>query len=434
MRIRSWSVVSSFLLMAAPVSFGQQAGGDVLDKLQLQDRWVDETGDTMTGTLILNPAVDNALDIATGSIYKGGTLFIHNKGGARNTALGLQALANITTGFNNTASGYRALYSNTTGRYNTASGNQALTSNTTGITNTASGYRALYSNTTGLSNTASGVQALYANTTGGFNTASGVRALTSNTTGSNNTASGYRALLFNTTGGGNTASGYRALYSNTTGIRNTASGYRALYYNTTGSLNIAIGNRAGSNLTTGNFNIAIGNSGVAGEAYTIRIGGYQTRTFVAGIHGGNVGATGVSVLINPAGRLGTVSSSRRFKEEIRDMGDTTSRLLGLRPVIFRYKPEVQSGERPIEYGLIAEEVAEVFPELVVYDEEGRPETVKYHLLSSMLLNELKKHVHEEDAEIAENKAEIGELRSKQAAMEMQLAALTLRLDDQAASR
>ena len=98
MRIRPWSVVSSFLLMAAPVSFGQQAGGEVLDKLQLQDRWVDETGDTMTGTLTLNPASDQALDIATGSIYKGGALFIHNKGIQGNSALGIQALANITTG------------------------------------------------------------------------------------------------------------------------------------------------------------------------------------------------------------------------------------------------------------------------------------------------------------------------------------------------
>ncbi len=110
-------------------------------------------------------------------------------------------------------------------------------------------------------------------------------------------------------------------------------------------------------------------------------------------------ADAVAVMIDSNGQLGTVSSSRRFKEDVRDMGDTTSRLLELRPVIFRYKQEVQSGERPLEYGLIAEEVAEIFPELVVYDEEGQPFTIRYHILSSMLLNELQKE-HEQAAEQA----------------------------------
>jgi hypothetical protein len=132
---------------------------------------------------------------------------------------------------------------------------------------------------------------------------------------------------------------------------------------------------------------------VAAESATIRMGtsGTHARAFLAGIRGVTTGvADAIPVLIDSAGQLGTVSSSRRFKEEIRDMGEATERLLQLRPVLFRYKPEVQSGARPLEYGLIAEEVAEIFPELVVHDEEGKPFTVKYHLLSSMLLNELQR--------------------------------------------
>jgi hypothetical protein len=487
--------------------------------------WVDETGDTMTGTLTLAPAGDTALNVSTGSVYKGGALFLHTKGGGANTALGRRALAFVTTGGGNTASGYRALYSNTTGSSNTASGNQALFfnttgsgntasggralySNTTGYANTANGYRALDSNTTGFRNTASGHQALYANTTGSRNTASGHYALRSNTTGaantaggdsalygnttgSRNTASGYGALEFNTTGDGNTASGYGALQSNetgtgntacgeralnfnaignentaigyqallvstgsrntatgwralaynTTGIRNTACGGRASYFNTAGSLNTAMGDQAlfynygngntavgagalyystgngntalgagaGDGLTTGGNNIMIVSAGQAADSNTTRIGSGQTRAFIAGIRGiTTVNANAIPVLIDSAGQLGTVSSSRRFKEEIRGMGALTERLLALRPVVFRYKPEVQSGERPLEYGLIAEEVAEVFPELVVYDEEGLPFTVKYHLLSSMLLNELK----EQARELGEQRTQLAEQQSE----------------------
>jgi hypothetical protein len=185
------------------------------------------------------------------------------------------------------------------------------------------------------------------------------------------------------------------LFANTTGINNTAIGERALRFNTTGSNNIALGRNAGYSLTTGNDNIAINNTGVAGEGGTIRVGtaGTHTRAFIAGIRGVTTGvADAIPVVVDSAGQLGTVSSSRRFKRDIADMGDATERLLELRPVVFHYKQEqtVPSGEVPLEYGLIAEEVAEIFPDLVVYDEEGLPFTVKYHLLSSMLLNELKK--------------------------------------------
>jgi len=325
----------------------------------------------MTDTLTLAPSGDMALDVNTGSIYKGGALFIHTKGDD-NTALGYYALENVTSGYWNTAIGRRALQNTTTGSYNTATGFNSLRSNTSGYWNTASGYG----------------------------------ALRSNTVGDSNTASGYRALSSNTTGDKNTATGYGALEDNTTASNNAACGFEALHNNTTGAGNIALGYQAGYNLTTGNDNIAIGNLGVAGEAGRIRMGtaGTHTRTFIAGIRGVTTGvANAIPVLIDSAGQLGTVSSSRRFKEEIRDMGDTTERLLELRPVVFRYKPEVQEGERPLEYGLIAEEVAEVFPDLVVHDEQGQPFTVKYHLLSTMLLNELK-GMHERLAALEERLA------------------------------
>ncbi len=353
-----------------------------------------------------------------------------NTTASENTASGASALESNTTGSDNTAIGSDALFSNTTGSRNTASGFRALSSNTAGVDNTASGHIALLNNTTGFRNTASGSSALMLNTTGFNSTAIGSSALFSNTTGANNTASGYAALRFNTTGSGNTASGYGALFYNTTGWRNTAVGVGALNANATGQDNIGLGVNAGSNLTTGSNNIAIGNLGVAGESSTIRIGtsGTQTRAFIAGIRGVTTGGGGaLSVLIDANGQLGTVSSSRRFKKDIVDMGAATDNLLELRPVRFRYRQEQtmpDGSEVPMEYGLIAEEVAEVFPDLVVYDEEGDPFTVKYHILSSMLLNELKKleerfgvQSEEHARELEARARELEELRSRVATLE-----------------
>jgi hypothetical protein len=381
-----------------------------------------------------NTAVgERALQFTTSGFWNTATGYLalrNNTTGRRNTANGTFALANTTTGYSNTASGVFALYLNTSGRHNTAQGTYALLNNTTGNSNTASGARsleynttgsfntavgriALASNTTGSYNTACGSQALQGNTTGSHNTASGWFAMLDNTTGYRNTASGVEALRFNTAGRNNTAHGADALRSNRTGLYNTASGENALRSNLAGSSNTAIGARAlfansgsgnigvgaraGWYSTIGSDNIAIGNPGEAYESSTIRMGtaGTHTRAFIAGIRGVTTGAAdAIPVLVDSAGQLGTVSSSARFKEEIADMGELTQRLLDLRPVVFRYKEEVQRGERPLEYGLIAEEVAEVFPELVVYDKEGKPFTVKYHLLSSMLLNELKT-IHEQ---------------------------------------
>ncbi len=239
-----------------------------------------------------------------------------------------------------------------------------------------------------------------ANTTGTFNTAIEGFALDANSTGSHNAALGLSALGANTIGSDNVAVGNEALFANTTGTENVALGRYALDSNTTANNNTAVGSsalslgfNAGTNLTTGDHNIDIGAGGVAGESGTIRLGNAANhdRAFIAGIRGVTTGnANAIAVLIDSAGQLGTVSSSARYKEDVADLGEASERLLALRPVQFRYKAEVQAGERPIEYGLIAEEVAEVFPELVVYDAEGRPETVRYQVLVPLLLNELQR--------------------------------------------
>ncbi len=272
-------------------------------------------------------------------------------------------------------------------------------------------------------NTAGGTDALANNTTGTNNTAFGDFALLSNTTGSSNTASGHRALLSNTSGQRNTASGFDALLENTTGIRNTAVGVNALRH-TTASDNIAVGLNAGIDLTTGANNIAIGNRGEAGEANTIRVGSaVQTQTFIAGINGAMVN-NGVTVLINADGQLGTVVSSARYKHAIRDMGAQSRQLGQLRPVTFQYKQDPQ-GER--HYGLIAEEVAQVYPELVTRGAEGQVEAVQYHELIPLLLNELQ-HQQQELVELrAQNESLRAALKQRDEEQRAQNAALAARL-------
>src|SRR6266513_775573 len=319
---------------------------------------------------------------------------------ANNTAEGTDALFSLTTGTDNTAIGFDALFSNTTGSENTAIGSDALLSNTTGIRNAANGFAALATNTTGNDNTGDGHDALFSNTTGIHNTATGSFALLFSTTANDNTADGYAAMLFNTIGNRNAAVGYWALYNNTTGNNNTANGYSALVNNTTGNDNIAVGNFAGSNLTTGDNNIDIGNQGVAVEANTIRIGtqGTQTRTFVAGISG--AGVMGVAVKVNAAGQLGVGVSSERFKEEIKPMDKASETIFALKPVSFRYKKDIDS-ERTPQFGLVAEDVAKVNPDLVVRDADGKVYTVRYEAVNAMLLNEfLKEHRKVEKLEAA----------------------------------
>jgi Chaperone of endosialidase len=335
------------------------------------------------------------------------------------------------TSNNNTFLGDDALISNTTGVYNTAVGSAALLLNTTGYQNTATGASALTSND-GFANTANGYSALQQNTSGFHNTANGAAVLQFNTTGSNNTANGATALLSNTSGFDNTADGAGALFSNTTGINNAAVGLGALDYNTTGSRNIAIGYAAGSNLTTGSYNIYVGTpGGDARESNKIRIGtsGLQTKTFISGISGVTVPA-GVGVIVGTNGQLGTVVSSERFKDAIKPMEKASEAILALQPVTFRYKHEIDPNGTP-QFGLVAEEVEKVNPDLVARDEQGKPYTVRYEAVNAMLLNEfLKEHreVQEQKATIAEFKKEIANLTATVKQQSAQIQKVSARLE------
>jgi hypothetical protein len=290
----------------------------------------------------------------------------------------------------------------------------------------------------GSQNSAVGGNALELNTSGGANAAFGWGALQNNTGGANNTAIGSVALLRNSDGGDNTATGWAALKNNDSGSSNTATGFQSLVF-TTGSGNIGLGFDAGLNLTTGSNNIDIGNEGVAAESGIIRIGtsvafngyGPQTAVYIAGISGATTGLAGSAVVVDANGQLGTISSSRRYKEHIEPMANASERLLKLRPVQFRYKKPDANGEKPIQYGLIAEEVVEVLPELVVNNKDGQPETVAYHLLPAMLLNELQKEhakneqhteqitaqekvIHDQAAQIAKLEAKASEVEALKA--------------------
>lgn len=306
-----------------------------------------------------------------------------------NTATGKSALGANTTGNYNTASGGYALEKNSAGSHNTATGFFSLNSNTTGDDNTADGYTALNFNTTGGSNAATGAHALQANTSGHSNSALGAYALAANTTGTENTASGMKALFTNKTGAQNTAAGFYALYLST-GSHNTGIGVRALNYLTTGEDNIALGHEAGYNITTGSGNIEIGSPGDKADAQTIRIGTQdkQKQAFVAGIFGATA-TGGVPVVVTAAGQLGTVTSSAKFKRDIRDMGDVSRTLMALRPVTFAYKPEIDPAGTA-QFGLVAEEVAKVAPELVVRDANQRPYTVRYDAVNAMLLDQVQR--------------------------------------------
>jgi hypothetical protein len=318
--------------------------------------------------------------------------------GADDSAFGFNALNANTLGVGNTATGTAALELNTTGRWNTATGGYALNQNDSGYFNTATGYQALLSNTYGVANTAGGYLALFSNTSGNENTATGSTTLHNNTTGSDNTASGNRALYFNTTGNGNVANGNEALFANRSGNNNTADGDYALSESVTGHNNVAIGRSAGGILTTGSNNIDIGNTGVLpDESDTIRIGtgAVHKRVVIAGIV--NSAVVGWPVYVNANGRLGIQPSSIRFKEDVRDMGASSDRIMKLRPVTFRYKSD-PSGAR--QYGLVAEEVESVYPELVMHDEKGRIMGVRYDLLPAILLNQMKRDDARKDARIA----------------------------------
>jgi hypothetical protein len=303
------------------------------------------------------------------------------------TGAGDHALQALTLGLGNTAIGTFSLFSITTGSFNTAVGAGALDLNTAD-SNTATGAAALLFNTTGTENTANGTAALEFNDTGSHNTANGAFALFSNTMGVDNTAIGYSALRSNTggafpSGSQNTAIGSIALIDNTTGALNTATGMFALHFNTIGGSNTALGWAAGENQTTGSNNVYIGAGmfGVAGE---------NNACYIASIFG-QTSTGGTAVFINSSGKLGTTTSSRRFKEEIKPMEGVSEALFALKPVTFRYKKEIDPAGMS-QFGLVAEEVETVNPDLVVRDKEGKPYSVRYDQVNAMLLNEfLKEH-------------------------------------------
>jgi hypothetical protein len=369
----------------------------------------------------VSPAPDGGY--AGGNTAEGQNALLHLTTGGFNTAVGFLSLRSNTTGSFGTAIGAGALFANTAGQ-NTAVGAGALFSNTTGVFNTANGAFALFSSATGNENTAIGFETLFANTTGAESTAVGYGALSNNTIGNQNTANGDGALGRNTIGNENTADGASALFNNTTGNNNTANGTAALQSNTTGSFNVALGNLAGSNLTTGDNNIDIGNEGFAGEANTIRIGddAHQGATFIAAVYG--VAVAGLEVVMDSSDHLGTLGSSRRFKDEIKPMDKVSETVLALKPVTFRYKKEIDPTRIP-QFGLVAEDVEKVNHDLVVRDKEGKPYSVRYEAVNAMLLNEfLKEHrkVEALEANAARQQKEIEALTAGLQKVSAQLAA------------
>jgi uncharacterized small protein (DUF1192 family) len=345
-------------------------------------------GQTIANAVIVPAGNNGAVSVVAG--VSGTNLLVDINGyyaaavtGGDNTFLGFFAGNDATSGNGNTGIGYLALNANTSGSFNSALGSFALYSNHAGANNAAVGYAALAENDIGHDNTALGGFALNSNVNGHFNTAVGTGTLTDNLSGATNTAIGYNALHF-----------------------------------ATGSNNIAIGSLAGDIQQGGSNNIYIGNRGNAslpGESGQIRIGTVGVHTagiVIVGIHGfGSSG--GIPVIVNAGGRLGTTQSSRRVKEQIRDVASDSAGLMRLRPVSFKYKPEVDEAGLT-QYGLIAEEVAEVYPELVVSDSKGRPEAVRYQLLDALLLNELQeqhRNLEAQRAEIERLKAELAKIKA-----------------------
>jgi Chaperone of endosialidase len=313
--------------------------------------------------------------------------------GLGNTAIGTFSLFSVTTGSFNTAVGAGALDLNTADS-NTATGAAALLFNTTGTENTANGTAALELSDIGSQNTATGAFALFNNTEGNLNTANGDQALFNNTTGLRNTATGAFALFNNTIGEQNNAIGSEALFSNTTGNFNTAIGHNALDNNTTGSNNVVLGNGSGGGISTVNGVICIGSAGanVGSSCFIAQIRGKTTHN-----------ANAIPVVIDSADQLGTISSSRRFKKEITPMDKASEAILGLNPVTFQYKSDDTNTP---QYGLIAEEVAEISPDLVVRDDKGEIYTVRYDAVNAMLLNEFLKQnrrVREQEVRIAQQR-------------------------------
>jgi hypothetical protein len=260
----------------------------------------------------------------------------------------------------------------------------ALLFNDTGSNNTAVGSFALSANIDGVNNNAFGSGALRDHQTGSFNNVVGASALGSDQSGEFNNALGDSALSANVTGSNNTAVGDLAL-NNSTGDYNTALGAGAGSFHGTGSNNIYIGDRG----ALGDNNvIAIGAASASGIIYE--------NTYIGGIH--DTVVTDQVVYVDSNGHLGTLASSHRYKEGIKPMGNASEALFALKPVTFRYKQKIDPSHK-LSFGLIAEEVAKVNPDLISRDKEGKPQAVRYEAVNAMLLNEfLKEHVKVQNLE------------------------------------
>jgi len=330
-----------------------------------------------------------------------------------NTGAGAGSLYAVTTGAANTAYGFQTLNNIRTGSYNTATGYRALLSNQNGYENTAIGYQALSAGSSGSDNTAVGANALNVNSGGDYNTAMGISALGANSSGSNNTAYGSFALNFNATASGNSAFGYDALLNNNTGAGNVAIGQDALASNSSGSNNIAIGEMSGYD-NLGSNNIDIGSEGGSTDNGIVRIGtpGTQTTVYIAGIESTKV--TGNAVYVTSSGKLGVLASAERYKTAIKSMGGKTDKLQELRPVTFHLKTEPNGA---VQYGLIAEEVNKVYPELVIHDEAGAIQGVRYDELAPMLLNEVQK----QQLQMQEMRRQVAELKVLNESMQSAMA-------------
>ena len=353
-----------------------------------------------------------------------------------NTATGAGALVLNTSGTRNTANGAAALVFNDNGDFNSAVGSFALYNNISGFSNNALGDSALFENIHGAGNTAIGDFALTnndvtGNALGNLNTAVGAEALLANTDGNSNNAVGVQALTANTTGSFNEAFGVLALGSNDDGDANVGVGDTAMGANVNGNFNTMIGDRAGADLTSGDDNIYIGataGSGVTSESWTIRIGDpeFVAACYIAGISG-QTASDGAAVFVDANGKLGTVTSSARFKDDIKPMNNASESILALRPVTFRYKKQIDVNSTP-QFGLVAEDVAKVNPDLVINGRDGKPYTVRYEAVNAMLLNEfLKEHRknEEQEATIAQLKQDF---QSRLADQQKQIEALTAGLE------
>jgi trimeric autotransporter adhesin len=334
-----------------------------------------------------------------------------------NTATGAGAMLLTTTGLRNTATGSHSLLFNGTGVFNGAFGSFALFNNDDGFSNNAVGESALFDNIHGAENTAVGDLALANNDFTGdglanFNTAVGAMSLFSNSNGDSNNAVGAHALVGNTTGLFNQAMGFEAMRDNGDGSANVAIGDTAMAANGSGDFNTMIGDLVAPALSSGSDNIYIGataGADVISEDGTIRIGDVKHvgAAYVAGIFGA-ISDPGVPVYVNPDGKLGTILSSARFKDNIKPMDNASGSILSLKPVTFRYKKEI-GGKDTTQFGLIAEEVAKVNPDLVVMGPDGKPYTVRYEAVNAMLLNEfIKEHqlVQKQQDRIASQEAKI----------------------------